>query len=110
MSWLAIETGETLIDREDVRDLTAGYIAQLLVAIVLAWSPHRIVIGGGIGSAPSMRPAIRSAFAEAVRGYGIGPVAAATDFILPAMLEDAGLEGALLMARGLVPARRKDFA
>lgn len=105
-----LDTDETLIDRGDVRDLTAGYIAQLLVAIVLAWSPHRIVIGGGIGSAPSMLVAIRSAFAEAVRGYGIGPTATAADFIRPAMLEDAGLEGALLIARGLVSARLKDFA
>ncbi len=103
-------TGETLIAREDVRDLTAGYIAQLLVAIVLAWSPHRIVIGGGIGSAPSMLAAIRSAFAAAVRGYGIGPAAIAADFIRPAMLEDAGLEGALLIAQGLARARLKDFA
>ena len=102
--------GRILIDRDDVRDLTAGYIAQLLVAIVLAWSPHRIVIGGGIGSAPSMLPVIRSSFDEAVRGYGIGPAAAAADFICPAMLEDAGLEGALLIARGLAPERLKELA
>lgn len=79
MSWLDLETSGI---REDVRDLPARHVAQLLAAIVLARPPHRILIGGTLGGAASM---------------------------LLAMPKDAGLDGALLLARGLVPPRLKEF-
>lgn len=96
---LRLRPDETLADRPDVRELIADYLAQLSAAIVLAWSPHRIVVGGGVGTAPTMLEAIRAAYAEAFGGYGVGPVAGADDFIRSASLEHAGLEGAILMAR-----------
>ncbi len=96
---LRLGPDETLADRPDVRELIADYVAQLCAAIVLAWSPHRIVVGGGVGAAPMMLAAVRAAYADAFGGYGVGPVAGADDFIRSAALEHAGLDGAILMAR-----------
>lgn len=90
--------GGTLAERKDVRLCIADYIAQLAFNLVLAWSPHRIVIGGGVARAPGMCDAVRAAYAAALGDYGVGPHARAADFIVPATLVDAGLEGALLMA------------
>jgi fructokinase len=78
--------------------LVADYVAQLAVSLVLAWSPHRIAIGGGVGTACGMLEAVRSAFTRALGSYGVGPAPRAEDFIVRPVLADAGLEGALLMA------------
>lgn len=98
-----LRAGETLEDRPDVRDLIAEYLAQLLAAIVLAWSPHRIIVGGGVGTAPMMLEAIRAAYAGALGSYGVGPVARSDNFICPASLDHAGLDGAVLLARTAAP-------
>lgn len=93
--------GGELADHPEVATLTAGYIAQVCAAIVLVWSPSRIIIGGGVGAAPGMLESIRSAVPDHLGGYGVGDAAGAPDFIAPATLHNAGLEGALLMAREL---------
>ena len=108
---LRLGPDQTLVDRPDVRELISDYLAQLCAAIVLAWSPHRIVVGGGVGGAPMMLAAVRAAYADAFGGYGVGPVAGADDFIRSAALEHAGLDGAILMARTTaVPIATRSFA
>jgi len=92
--------GDSLAGREDVRLVVAEYLAQLCVAIVLFWSPHRIVVGGGIATAPGMLDALRVAYARSLGSYGVGAGPRANDFILAAELADAGLEGALFLAGG----------
>lgn len=99
--------GFTLDDRPDVRALAAAYIAQLCVMLVHAWSPHRIVMGGGVGTADQMITVVRDAFARALGDYGVGPAARAPDFIVPATLDHAGLEGALLMANDVAQSSRE---
>lgn len=94
-----LTAGETLETRPDLRSLTASYIAQLCAAMVLAWSPHRIVIGGGVGTAPGLLAEVRTAFTAELGDYGVGPAAHALDFLSPPAFADAGIEGALLMAR-----------
>ncbi len=103
---LRLKRGESLADRPDVVDLVADYTAQLLAAIVLAWSPHRIIVGGGVGMAPTMLPAIATAYRQAFGGYGVGPWAAANGFIRAAALEHAGLDGAVLLARAAASPHR----
>jgi fructokinase len=88
-----------LAERPDVQGFTAGYIAQLLAALVLAWSPHRIVLGGGVGSSGGMIDAVRLAYRRELGSYGVGESARDMQFILPAALIDAGLEGAALLAQ-----------
>lgn len=79
--------------------LVADYLGQLCAALVLAWTPQRIVIGGGIGSVPGLLAPAHAAMLASLGGYGIGDAAHATDFLATAQLSDAGLEGAMLVAR-----------
>lgn len=91
--------GGELADDRLLLELVADYLGQLAAALVLAWSPHRIVWGGGvIGTAP-MIGTIETAMRSSLGGYGVGPVASKEGFCVPAALEHAGLDGALLIAR-----------
>lgn len=93
--------GARLDERPEVVALVAEYIAQVAVTLVLAWAPHRIVIGGGAGAAPGMLDRVRWAFGRALGSYGVSPAARDPDFIAAPRLANAGLEGALLMAKTL---------
>lgn len=95
--------GAALAERPEVAALLADYLAQLLTALVLAWAPHRIVLGGGAGSADGVLPRLREAFADALGAYGVPEAARAPDFLRAPVYPDAGLEGALLMARAAAP-------
>jgi len=93
--------GSVLADEPRLMELIAGYLGQLAAALVLAWSPNRIVWGGGVIGAASMLEAIEVQMRLSLGGYGVGHAAAQPGFCAPAALEHAGLEGAILMARGL---------
>ena len=94
--------GAALAEEPRLIDLIADYLGQLAAALVLAWSPHRIVWGGGVIGAAPMIEAIESAMRLSLAGFGVGPAAVQPGFCAPAALANAGLEGALLMARELV--------
>jgi fructokinase len=79
--------------------VVADYLGQLLATIVLAWSPHRIVAGGGVLTTPGLRAAAAVRMTVALGGYGVGTAALAPGFVVPPALEHAGLEGALILAR-----------
>lgn len=96
--------GRDLAEDPALIELVADYLGQLGASLVLAWSPHRIVWGGGVVTAAAMVPRIEQRLRSALGGYGVGPAAAEPGFCAPARLEHAGLEGALLMARELVNA------
>lgn len=93
--------GRKLADSPDDFAAVADYLGQLFATIVLAWSPHRIVAGGGVLSVPRLREAAATRMTAALNGYGVGAPAAAPGFIAAPALEHAGLEGALLLARAL---------
>jgi fructokinase len=93
--------GKELADDPKLVELIADYLGQLAAALVLAWSPHRIVWGGGVIGAAAMIDAIETRMRSSLGGYGVGPAIAETGFCLPAALDNAGLEGAMLMAREL---------
>lgn len=88
-----------LVDEPATLALAADYLGDLAATLVLAWSPERIVWGGGVMGTPQLLAALRSALGKALGGYGVGERAAAADFCVLAALADSGLEGALLMAR-----------
>ena len=52
-------------------------------------------------AAEELVPRIERRLVAALGGYGAGPMASQPGFCAPAMLENAGLEGAFLMAREL---------
>ncbi len=97
-----LEDGRELADDPRMIELVAHYLGQLAAALVLTWSPHRIVWGGGVIGAAPLIEAIDAAMRSSLGGYGVGPALAEPDFCVPAKLENAGLEGALLLARKLV--------
>jgi len=86
----------TLADAPQVRALIAAYLGDLMATLVLAWSPHRIVVGGGVMGAEGMLAAIDEAMRVSLAGYG---PKIPCDFLAPAHFADAGLEGALIMAQ-----------
>ena len=87
-----------LVDDPEVMELVADYLGQLAAALVLAWSPHRIVWGGGVIGAAPLIPMIEARLLASLGGYGVGPQVEQPGFCAPAVHTDAGLEGALLMA------------
>jgi fructokinase len=91
-----------LADDPQLVELVAFYLGQLAAALVLVWSPHRIVWGGGVIGAAPMMESIAGAMRTSLGGYGVSPVISQPGFCVRAKLENAGLEGALLMARSLV--------
>jgi fructokinase len=96
-----IGEGRRLGDAPEVRALIGGYLGQLLATLVLAWSPQRIVLGGGVMATAGLIDEVTAALASGLGDYGVGDAVKRPGFLAAAKLENAGLEGALLMARGL---------
>lgn len=94
--------GRELADDPALIELVGGYLGQLAAGLVLAWSPSRIVWGGGVIGAAPMMDAIEAAMRSSLGGYGVGPAAGEQGFCALAELENAGLEGAILIARKLL--------
>ncbi|HEY2751417.1 ROK family protein, partial [Phenylobacterium sp.] len=93
-----LKPGETLADRTDVCALVSDYLGQLCAALVLAWSPQCIVLGGGVMSTPRLVKDVAAAMRRRLGGYG-PPAARLDNYVRPAALENAGLTGALALAR-----------
>jgi fructokinase len=91
--------GRKLADDPTLIELVTDYLGQFAAALVLTWSPNRIVWGGGVISAAPLIGAIEGAMRKSLGGYGVSPVVDRPEFCVTAKLKNAGLEGALLMAR-----------
>jgi fructokinase len=91
--------GRRLEDSAEDFAAIADYLGQLFATIVLAWSPHRIVAGGGVLAVPGLREAAAERMIAALGGYGVGPAALAPGFVRAPALEHAGLDGALILAQ-----------
>ncbi len=87
-----------LTDSQTTFTLVADYLGELLATLTLAWSPHRIVVGGGVTKAPGLLAAIGESLRGTLRNYGPA-VAAQPGYLCAPYFADSGLEGALLMAR-----------
>lgn len=94
--------GRELTEAPEVATQTADYLAQLLIALTLTWSPQMIVMGGGVMTAEGMLARVRDSFAAKLGGYGVGDAAPRPDYIVAAELENAGLDGATIIARELL--------
>jgi fructokinase len=77
--------------------LVAEYVGQLCAAIVLAVSPKRIVLGGGVAKAHGLHAAATAAALRALNGYAIHGIG--EGYIAPPALgDDAGVIGGLVLA------------
>jgi fructokinase len=78
-------------------ELVAGYLAQGLRNLVYAWSPERIVIGGGLSKMAGFHAAVAAGLETQLAGYP--RLGLESDFIVPPGLGDmSGLAGALTLA------------
>jgi fructokinase len=92
----------TLDDRNDVWDLEARYLAQLVRVYAYSFAPDIVLFGGGVGTRPDMAARIQAATLEDLGGYSVSH-AANRDLVATAGLgSDAGLIGAGLLARSLL--------
>ena len=80
-----------------------AYLGDLAAMLVLAWAPHRIVLGGGVMSTPGLRERVAASMRETLGGYGPS-IARNADYVAAPHFADSGLEGALLLARAAVVA------
>lgn len=79
------------------REILVDYLAQLASALLLVASVDRVVIGGGVLRRLPLHARIEARARADLAGY-LGPVDALDRFVVPPVLEDAGLVGGLLMA------------
>lgn len=91
---------ETLHPDHPIWGLVAGTLAELMATLLLAVSPKRIVLGGGLGfGQPQLIPLIRTATLNRLGGYlDSACLGDLSKIIVPAALgEDAGPLGALAL-------------
>ena len=99
--------GGTLADDPQAFALVAGYLAELCASLTLAWSPECVVLGGGVMSTPGLLRAVQVALRDTAGDYGPLQIARAPDFLRPAALENAGLVGAMGLAKAAATSRRE---
>ena len=91
----------TLDDRDDVWDLEAAYLAQLIRVYTLGFAPDIVLFGGGVGTRPDMAERIAKASEIDLAGYAVdGPPIIKT----AGLGADAGVIGAALIAQSLAKA------
>lgn len=96
--------GRAMAQAPEVADLMADYLGQVCATLVLVWSPHRIVLGGGVMKTPGLLTRIADQMRIHLAGYGAARVAMGEDYLALPRLEHSGLEGAALLARRPPPA------
>ena len=86
----------------DIWQLESAYLAQLVRVLAYSFAPDRIVFGGGVGSRPGLAEMIRAESRADLGGYA--DYTGATDAFVtaPALRDDSGLFGAVLIARSVL--------
>jgi len=94
-----------LADDHPLWNSVARTFGQLLHAVVLAYSPYRIVLGGGVFSRSSLLPRVQRALVSSLSGYVPRAELRWPDvqhYVVPAQLGAlAGLAGAFSLAEQL---------
>jgi fructokinase len=95
---------EELAGKDEVWELEARYVALGLVCVTCVLSPQRIVIGGGVGTAPDLLSRVRPQVVALLNGYlntaAVGDGIA--DYIVtPALGSRSGVLGAIALAEAL---------
>src|SRR5690606_7320110 len=77
----------------------ACYLGQLTATLILSLAPDRILLGGGVMQQQGLFPLLRDTAAQLLNGYaGLGePEWLEHNVIAPALGQEAGLTGALLL-------------
>jgi fructokinase len=78
-------------------DTQAWYLAHGILALVAIVSPSRVIVGGGVCQAEGLHRKINAKLVEIAAGY-FPPVLAGDYVVPPALGQQAGICGALLLA------------
>jgi fructokinase len=81
--------------------ILGSYVAQLVGVVRMTVGADRMVIGGGVLKAPGLLDEVRRQVPLLDRGYTLGDTDMAA-FVVPPVLEDSGLVGALTSAADLL--------
>jgi fructokinase len=92
---------EELAGRDDVWELEAYYVALGLVCVFCVLSPQRIIVGGGVGTAPRLLDRVQSEVVALLNGYLDADLLGEgiADYIVaPALGRRSGVLGAIALA------------
>lgn len=92
------KAGAELAERKEVWKLEAYYIAQAVTNYILAYSPQKIILWGGVMHQESLFPMVREKVGEMLNGYISHEIILQRleDYIVkPALGEDPGILGAI---------------
>jgi fructokinase len=95
---------DELLDRDDVWELEAEYLALGLVCVICVLSPQRLIIGGGVGTAEGLLERVRPRVVELMNRYVSTPALAdeIDGYITaPALGSRSGVLGAIALAEAL---------
>jgi fructokinase len=89
--------------RAEAFELLGSYVGQLVGVVRMTVGADRMVIGGGVLKAPGLLDEVRRQVPLLDRGYTLGnaDASAIAAFVVPPVLEDSGLVGALASAADL---------
>jgi fructokinase len=93
-----------LPDEHPAWALEAEYLALGILSIVTVFSPHRMILGGGIMARAGLMAMVRERLRELLGGYLESPLLAERidEYVVaPGLGDDAGVLGAIAMAQGL---------
>jgi len=83
-------------------ELEAHYLALGLVSAICILSPQRIILGGGVMSAPGLIRLVRREISSVLNGYLQKEALAADDYLTPPALGNrSGVLGAIVLAESL---------
>lgn len=91
---------EQLVNKDEVWELEAYYIAQAIVNYIMILSPQKIILGGGVMHQLQLFPLIRQKVKELMAGYiETSELKDIDNYICPASLnDDQGIMGAIKLA------------
>jgi fructokinase len=95
------QNAETLSNAHPAWELEAEYIALAMVNLIYAYSPLRIVLGGGVPKHPGLHSVVRRKVQQVINGYIQSPMLTEKidSYILPPTLGNrSGVLGAIAMA------------
>jgi fructokinase len=104
---------EALPSHHAAWELEAEYIALGLVNLIYAYSPERIVLGGGVAQHPGLHEMVRKKVQQRLGGYIQSPMVLEKidDYIVAPFLGNrSGVLGAIAMAQDLSLARNSALA
>jgi fructokinase len=99
------QNAEDLPDSHPAWELEAEYIARALINLIYAYSPQRIVLGGGVSQHAGLHQAVRLKVQDGLNGYIQSPMLLKTidQYIVPPSLGNrSGVLGSIAMAIDLV--------